>query len=176
EVSLIEALEKKMSEILNIETLHDNSCDYMWFAENLTKKQEKDRTALKMDMERIINEDKINYGSIIEFDIKHLKIPTKEQRQDKIQYGIKGELNESQLALVSLYSTDMSFNASQMYDLDTYLSQLLLRAHMLNTPFQQTVLSLFSGSSLSNGKNLWIDFGPVKKVKRCREKTELECY
>ncbi|ETO29486.1 hypothetical protein RFI_07638 [Reticulomyxa filosa] len=203
------ALDKKIQDMLNIETLYENCCDYVWLSENLLKspiwllkkassdlkatsnnskglydgmvsraksEQRKDQSSLQMDVRAIANNDLESYRAIVNFNVRNSKHVTKEQqRQDKIVYGIKGELTESELAYVSLYSTDMLFNASQMYDLDTYLSQLLLRAHILNTPFQQTVLSLFDkNSDHANGKNVWVEFGPVKKVKRCREKAELE--
>jgi len=35
--TLFGAVENKMKDILNIETLHSNTCDFLWFSENLVK-------------------------------------------------------------------------------------------------------------------------------------------
>ncbi|ETO18106.1 hypothetical protein RFI_19185 [Reticulomyxa filosa] len=132
----------------------------------------KDTSKVREAVQAIIDFDKDSYKRILKYHYKKDRFKKKtQQRQDEVDDGLRAQVKEYQLVTISLFSSDAFFNASQMYDLDTYLSNLIIRAHLLDKPFQDTMLSIYNDDPTCT-----LFFGPVKTLKRCKEKAQMDYH
>ncbi|ETO13131.1 hypothetical protein RFI_24241 [Reticulomyxa filosa] len=89
-------------------------------------------------------------------------------RQDKIKHGVKPGINASQLEYIDTFCQDSTFKSSDTYDYNIYLSELITRAHLLNNSFQEVMQAVYSDDPDR------VKFGPVKSMRRCVEKAQIE--
>ena len=80
-------------------------------------------------------------------------------RQDEIDYGCKAQYKNSDLFV----SRDTGFDASQSYELNEYLTELLITSHNLNDKFQHQIKYTFE-QMICLGK---YQSAPVKLAERC---------
>ncbi|ETO31745.1 hypothetical protein RFI_05374, partial [Reticulomyxa filosa] len=109
------------------------------------------------------------WQKITEYQYKNPVYRGKQQiRQDAIPEGLQCDVESTELQQVSLMSKSYNYDAKYEYDYNNYVSQLCIRAHSLNEPFQEAVQTLFKDQL--EKKLVKFTAGPVKTVQRVREK------
>ena len=68
-------------------------------------------------------------------------------------------------------TNNVSFNALKFYDLDIYLSKLMLYSGLMNGKFQNDIQSIFI-----NKNGIIFREGPLKKIEGCKIKTVIMNY
>eukprot|EP01084_Bolivina_argentea_P266354 451753_1 len=95
------------------------------------------------------------------------------RQDDKNLGGLQSKYSHSDLT-TQVHPT-VDFSAHLHYDLNEYLSALILAAHTVNHKFQQEIKDKFCINELtSREESLGVKFiqGPVKKLHRCQAKVE----
>eukprot|EP01083_Nonionella_stella_P145582 456488_1 len=100
-------------------------------------------------------------------------------RQDLVPNGIKGEYTHSELT--QYVPSSASFNAYSHYDINEYLSKLLLTAHTVDDEFHKSIQMIFqidlqknNQSAIKELNNMEYSRGPVKLIARCQAKAETD--
>ena len=134
--------------------------------------QNKQKDIIECDMLDIIKDNTKLYQSIIEFNININNIVC---RQDSIMNGLKPNVNSHELYHISLrVKSHEHFDAKMIYDTDIYLTELIMRAHMLDHIFQKEMKQVFPRDNTHTDTSVLYHGGPIKSIARCREKAIVE--
>ena len=125
------------------------------------------QSTLEHDMEVLIEENEEMFDKVMQFEMKNEAYKDKRAwRQDACRYGCKAQVTEQELNNINVHTLDDSFDARAVYDLDSYLTECITRAHVIDPVFQDAMRRLFPVSVYHRG--------PVKGIARCKEKAEVE--
>eukprot|EP01083_Nonionella_stella_P062933 163617_1 len=120
------------------------------------------------------NDEKWHYLSTYKYENKLYK-PSM-IRQDVIPNGVKSSYKHEELTKKTNASSH--FNPHSYYDINEYLSKLVMAAHFNDERFQQSIMKVFDinkKSNLSNiNKRIKYQRGPVKLLERCKAKAETD--
>ena len=97
-------------------------------------------------------------------------------RQDVHEFGMRPSISEEDLQDISLNSSQIDWDASKQYDYMSYMTEVLIRGHLINGRFKELMDGVFGKKrSVSFGKsNAYLHFGPIKGHDRCVMKAEME--
>ena len=139
------------------------------------------RNANAEKLNELINYKQCNIDA--DRDVKQTSILNRynEKRDLMIEYPSKQGEKPKYKAIQSKYEkgnlfTDYisGFNASEEYDLNSYLTDLLINANILNPTFQSQCKEIFSNESNTIGVKCKYKSAPIKTKSRCQIKTSLE--
>ncbi|ETO23922.1 hypothetical protein RFI_13238, partial [Reticulomyxa filosa] len=129
---------------------NDSGSDVRVFEElHVVAKQQLDRGSnwVEASMKEMLQKNDKSVQSwqkVVEYQYKTSVYRSKKQwRQDCIPEGLQCDMESNQLEQVSLLSKSYEYDAKFEYDYNNYISQLCIRAHSLNEPFQEAVQALF---------------------------------
>lgn len=96
-----------------------------------------------------------------------------------MEKGLQSQYNERELDLLGMQVEAEHFDFFEHCDTESYLSQLLIRAHSLNMPFQNDIMNIFDiDESEDNGRNnnlqLLYQGAPVKLAPRIKIKSQTD--
>eukprot|EP01083_Nonionella_stella_P065960 173279_1 len=97
----------------------------------------------------------------------------KKCRQDQIPNGVEAKYSHKYLTNHTSHSS--AFNSYHHYDLNFYLSELIMTAHFLDDAFQsdvQCIMNIDKGSKENTDLQCKYSRGPVKLISRCKQKVE----
>ena len=93
-------------------------------------------------------------------------------RQDVIPNGVKSSYKHEELTKKTNASS--AFNPHSYYDINEYLSRLVMAAHFNDESFQQSIMNVFDIDKKTNQSNINSKIkyqrGPVKLLQRCKAK------
>eukprot|EP01083_Nonionella_stella_P045237 121579_1 len=127
------------------------------------------RNELRDDIQTMSDKNETEWNSLRTFRIQPNIVKC---RQDTVANGLKGKYLFDEL--LSLSSGFKSFNAISHYDINEYLSDLVLVAHIVDDVFQDDIKNVFSTFGSTNKLLYSYLRGPVKLLKRARAKTETD--
>eukprot|EP01083_Nonionella_stella_P023339 64549_1 len=149
---------------------NDDTDETLLFDELLTRVHKETQKQYKIHLLKDINRIKEkNEGLWNELKAFEIDIPPNQSRQDQIPNGVKARYSKKEL--LHLKPLRSSFNPYTHYDLNQYLNELLLRAHIIDDDFQKDV-QLMVNEIQSVNYEVSYRRGPVKLKSRCVSKIE----
>jgi len=138
--------------------------------------EEKIKKKLQKPFKQIAEENPDDWKALVSYDIES----TLESRcrQDLVPNGVKPDYTHNELTRYVASST--SFNAYQHYDVNEYLSKLLLTAHTVDEEFHESIQKIFqidlqtNFSKIETLNNMEYQKGPIKLITRCKAKAETD--
>ena len=140
----------------------------------VNKELEISRNFIKKSIDNIVKTEPEQWQKLTSYKCSPHIDPTKllkQPRQDGILNGLKANYKEDTFDKASLLSQNQhtkNYNFKHLYSINSYLSLLLTRAHLLNDEFQQSMIKLvdvFNQNNLKSGVKY--SDGPVKLRQRC---------
>eukprot|EP01083_Nonionella_stella_P020026 55563_1 len=131
------------------------------------------QNSLKDQIEDMKTNQSSIWKELIHFEYKSEDEPI--PRQDSIEHGLECEYTKKELLL--LKPKQSAFDTVHFYDLNNYLDALIIRANEVQDYFENDMNVIVSQfKSELNDTNIFYKKGPLKKVKRCIEKTESDYF